>query len=241
MDPSVTRAGESLAKKGRSLLKETRAVIEAVRALDSQNDLLTIDLPVGLPQGVEQYGHRTLRKAAPSLRFRILYTDGGFNPDSSSHFCLHHGDTPGDPRWHHTRVAKIKIGLAASREYLESRGTPETVAHLKEHPLFVWERPHRSAELLPLAEEQATLISPNAALIRSFAAAGDGIALLPTYRFLPLLAPREALVPVLPSEVKDETLVWMSVRRDAESGAVGVLASAIARLIKTAMIPLEHA
>lgn len=240
---SVTRAGEALARKGIALMGETKSILDAVRSLGGQDSLIFIEVPFGLPPAIEETALATFRKVARSIRWRIRYNNGKFHPDSDATFSLHFGDTvEDDPRWKHSRIAKVRVGLFASRSYLEKHGKPASVEELAERDLFVWDRYDRASSLLPLTDETKTPItvepavtSPSPYLLRQFILAGQGIALAPTSKIAAFLDPTEPLVPLLRNEVRDDVTVWMSTRNDANSGAVGVLARAISSFIATAL------
>lgn len=234
----VTRAGELLAEKGRAILRETKSVFDAVRRLEHQNDLLTIEVPVGLPPSVEQRAFRTFKRAAPSLRFRVRYTDGGFLPGTDADFVIHASDKREGEGWYHTRIAKLSTGLLASKSYLAEHGTPASLEELAEHPLMVWERHDRDCLRLPcktIPEGFAiapTLVSPSSHLVRRFVSSDDGIGFLPTSRLTKLFE-EDSLVQLLPGEVGESYVIWIAVRSDDKGGAVGVLAQAMARFIQT--------
>lgn len=253
----MTRAGEALADKGRAVLRETKNVIEAVRGLDLHNKLLTIEVPLGLPPTVEQAAHRTLRKAVPSLRLRVRYNTGVFNHDTDANFVMHLGGphrsedlsrdlgardsqpSPSSEGWFHTKVAKLNVGLSASRSYLDTFGTPQTLDDLAQHNFLVWERSDRDPAILPCASRPEgiqilpVLVSPSANLIRRFAQADQGIAYVPNSRVLKFMDEKDPLVRLLEKEVFDQFELWMAVRNAEKGSPVGVLGQAIARLIKS--------
>ncbi len=253
----MTRAGELLAERGRAVLRETKQVIDAVRALELQNRLFTIEVPLGLPPSVEQVAHRAFRKAMPSLRYRVKYNTGFFDAETDASFVLHLGKAPGsqppaaeegtgpsDPPlstdgWFHSKVAKMTVSLAASETYLKKRGTPTSVDELKSHDLLIWERAGADPTILPCLsrpeglEVAPVLVSPSANLIRRFAQSDDGIAFVPSSRVLRLIDEKDPLIAVLESEVSDQFELWMAVRSGEKAGPIGVLGQSIARLIKT--------
>lgn len=251
---SVTRAGEVLAEKGRFLLSEARSLFEAVRALERQDDLLIFDVPVGLPSQIERSAYKAFRKAAPSLRWRVRYTTGLFDESTDASFVLHYSRGEGplsskrvseEGQWRHTRVARLPTGLVASQSYLDQNGTPTTLSELEGHNLIVWERPDRDPLELPLKQARPeplglapSLITPNASLVRQFAQSGQGLCLAPSSRMAGFFEER-SLVSVLKDEVGDSFEVCTAVRSDDKGGAIGVLASAMARFSQAALSPLD--
>ncbi len=244
---SVTRAGEALAKKGLALMSETKAILDAVRSLGGQNDLIFIEVPFGLPPTIEETALATFRKVAPAVRWRIQYNNGLFNPESDATFSLHFGTRPEeDERWKISRIAKVRVGLFASKTYIEKVGAPSTIDELKKHDLFVWDRHDRDPTALPLVDGsrepvciEPAVTSPSPYLLRQFILAGQGIALGPTSKIAAFLDPSEPLVPLLKDEVRDDVSVWMSTRHDADSGAIGILAKAISSFVGTALRSID--
>lgn len=244
---SVTRAGEALARKGRALMGDTKAILDAVRNLSGQKSSIFIEVPFGLPPAIEETALATFRKVAPSIHWRIRYNSGRFDPESDATFFLHFGDDPEeDLRWKRSRIAKVRVGLFASKKYVEKHGIPETLAALQAHDLFVWDRYDRDPTRLPLTRPshppltiEPAVTSPSPYLLRQLILAGQGIALAPASKIAAFLDPSEPLVPVLKEEVRDDVSVWMSTRHGADSGAVGVLAKAISSFIGTALRSID--
>ncbi len=242
---SVTRAGEILADKGRTFLRETRLLVEAVRALEHQDDLITIDLPLGLPPQFEQSAYRALHKAAPKLRFRVRYIDAPFDSNSKSTLILHSGSRPGEhANWRHTPVARLRKGLMASDAYLKKHGIPQKVEDLASHTLHIWEHHGSDPTVLqpvlgPPVSIAPALISPSAYLIRQFVLSGEGIGYGPSSKIAAFLEPGDTPVHILRDEIQEEIQIWMSSRKDADVGALGILSGAIAKFIKGALRPLE--
>jgi DNA-binding transcriptional LysR family regulator len=106
-------------------------------------------------------------------------------------------------------LARVRVWLVASAEYLERRGTPKTIADLARHDLLAWESPGEDGRIWPLLNGGTFTVSPmlvarHIHLIRQFAIAGLGIALVPDAMLPdPGVAPG-ALVSVLPEQVGKE-------------------------------------
>lgn len=244
---SVTRAGESLAQKGRILMNETRLILEAVRNLEQQDDLITVEIPFGIPPVIEETALSTFRKVAPSVRWRIRYTNGTLSEDSDCTFALHFGEKPpATDAWRTNPIAKVRVGLFASKSYLEKNGTPETWQQLSGHQLLVWDRHDRDPTVLPLKQPEAepaivrpALVSPSPYLLRQYALSGHGIALSPSSKIAAFLDPAEPVVPILKDVVGDEVRVWISTAAEGDRGAVHVLATAIARFVGAALKSMD--
>lgn len=240
---SMTRAGEALASKGRVLMTETRSIIEAVRNLEQQDKLLTVEIPFGVPAVIEETALSTFRKVAPTVRWRIRYTDGTLAPESDCTFALHFADAPPAlTRFRSNPITKVRVGLFASESYLEAKGTPSTLEDLRDHALLVWDRHDRNPAVLPLRDPAAppfeirpVLVSPNPYLLRQYGLAGHGIILSPSSKIAAFLDPGERMVPVLKDSVGDDVRVWISTRAEGDKGAIHVLATAIARFVGAAL------
>lgn len=242
---SVTRAGEVLAERGRTFLSEARALVDAAVALERQDDLIRIQIPLGLPPHIEQTAHKTFRKAAPHLRWHLSYLDRAFDVSSEATFVIHYGPRPPvDERWHHTKVGRIRTGLLASKQYLKDAGQPQTIEELLKHPLLIWERHDRDPLALPLTTSSTpsplrpSLVSPSAHLIQNFVNKGVGIGLAPISKLGAFLDPRDPPTILLGELVKDDFEVWVSVNSSADAGAVGVLATRLALFARAALGPL---
>jgi DNA-binding transcriptional LysR family regulator len=242
---ALTRAGDLFAKKGRALLGETLTLIEAVRSLEQYDQLLGIDVPVGVPHQFEQMAHRAFRRTAPSLRWKIRYTNGEFNPDTDATLVIFVGPKPDiDLRWQKTRIARVRTGLFASSEYLDRHEVIQNVEDLAGHRLFVWEHNGHDNNTLPRRqgsplEVHPSIVSSSAHLVRQLAQSGDGICFAPASRLAGLLSSGENLQPILKDEVKGEAEMWMAVRSEVSAGAIGILANAVRGFAKAALTPLD--
>jgi DNA-binding transcriptional LysR family regulator len=242
---SVTRAGEALAKKGRALMTETLAILDAVRSLSGQESVISIEVPYGVPVALEETALATFRKIAPSVKWHIRYTNGVLDPQSGSTFALYFGDDPPEhDNWKQSRIAKVRVGLFASPKYIQKHGAPQSVAELVSRDLFIWDRHDRNPNYLPTVDgEQVEIapavVSPNPHLLRQLALAGHGISFSPSSKLAAFLDPTEPLQPILREAIRDEVVVWMSTRKGADSGAVGVLAGAISRFVATALKSMD--
>lgn len=245
---SVTRAGELLAKRGRALVGETLSLIDALRGLEHRDELIGVDVPLGLPHQLEQTAHKALTKAAPSLRFHIRYTDGALRLDSDAKLALFLGAKPApDPRWHFARITRVRTGLFASKGYLEGHSELTRAEDLLQHRLLVWEQPDHDSSLLPVVgrgllplAKHARLVTPNSHLVRQFAQSGDGICFAPASRFALVFGSSEKLSPVLRDEVRGEIEMWMAVQSTVSAGAVGILTAAVTGFARAAFSPLDQ-
>ena len=205
---SLTEAGVILASRGRLMAQEATALIQSVREVGSEpSGLLRVLLPVGLPPHLLTVGLGFVRDKYPRLQFRIHFSDnpaGGLieNVDIAFHFGE---QTPPGP-WMAREVTRVRVWMVASAEYLKARGTPQTVADLAQHDLLAWEAPGDDARSWPLLSggtfpTAPLLVARHIHLIRQFAIAGHGIALVPDAMIPDPGLGEGALVPVLPDVV----------------------------------------
>ena len=236
---SMTRAGELLATRGRNILKETQAVLSAARLLSNSTDFILLDLPGGLPPDIEVSAHEALRKVAPKLRWRVRYTDGCFNAETDANVMIHHGQVaPAAAHFKSQRIGKLPFRLRASAAYLEKRGVPERVEDLQEHDVMTLDAFGLNPLALPLLSGgevpvRPTLVTQSSHLLEQLAERGDGIVLSPVSAFSRLLRAEPDLVLVLEDVIGADHQSWISARTDEESGPLGLLSAAIARLLSS--------
>ncbi|MCH2108695.1 MAG: LysR family transcriptional regulator [Polyangiaceae bacterium] len=232
---ALTRAGELLATRGRQILQGTKTILAAARDLEKQQGMITLELTQGLPPALEESAYLAFSKAAPNLHWRIRYTDGQFSSNSDAAICIH--TTPHPPaenNWKHSKVGSVKCGLLGSPEYVKKNGAPQKVEEIKEHRLLLWERFSESIDTLPLKNGgnvavSPHLVSPSPHLLRQFAMNGAGIAYTVTSTLPGFLDTREAPELILIDQVGTSCDVWVSSRSDSDTGAIGILATAIIR------------
>ena len=208
---SLTEAGSMLAARGRLMVAEADALIASVREVGGEPaGILRVLLPVGLAPHALTPLLATVRKKYPRLGFRLQFSDdplGGLleNVDLAVHFGQ---ESPRGP-WVSRELLRLRVWLVASAEYLARRGTPQTVAELAQHDLLAWEAPGDDGRVWPLLAGGTFAVSPmlfsrHIHLIRQFAIASLGIALVPDAMLPDPGIPSGALVPVLPEVVGRE-------------------------------------
>jgi DNA-binding transcriptional LysR family regulator len=205
---TLTEAGNVLAARGRLMVQEASALIESVREVGSEpSGILRILLPVGLPPQLLTPGLSFVRQRYPRIGYRLHFSDdpvGGLieNVDLAVHF----GDSSPTGPWVSRELTRLRVWLLASSEYLARRGTPQSIEDLAQHDLLAWESPGDDGRLWPTKRGGTFSVSPflvarHIHLIRQFAIAGLGIALLPDAVLPDPGVPEGALVPVLPDLV----------------------------------------
>jgi DNA-binding transcriptional LysR family regulator len=106
--------------------------------------------------------------------------------------------------------------LLAHQSYLERRGTPKTIADLKNHELLAWQAPGEDARVWHTRKGasftvQPSVIATDIHMIRHCCISGLGIGLVPDALLPDPGLPGGALVPVLPDIVGKERPVRVSV------------------------------
>ena len=211
MGAALTEAGSVLAARGRLMVQEASALLESVREAGAEpSGTLRVQLPVGLPPHVLTPLTSFVRKKYPRLAIRLSFSDdpaGGLleNVDLAAHF----GDKSPIGPWVSREVLRLRVWMIASAEYLAQRGTPRSVAELSQHELLAWECPGGDGRLWPLRGGGTFSVTPaitarHIHLIRQYAIAGLGIALVPDALLPDPGVAEGALVPVLPELVGSE-------------------------------------
>lgn len=205
---SLTTAGSVLAARGRLMVQEVSALIQSVREVGTEpSGILRVLLPVGLPPHALTPLLGYVHSRYPRLHFRLHFSDdpaGGLVEDVD--LAVHFGETSPKGPWVARELLRIRVWLVASAAYLAQRGTPRTIADLAHHDLLAWECPGEDGKLWPLRGGGTFAVSPmlitrHIHLIRQFAIAGHGIALVPDAMLPDPGVPEGALVSVLPELV----------------------------------------
>jgi DNA-binding transcriptional LysR family regulator len=214
----VTEPGRVLATRGRLLVQEAGALLNSVREIGSAPaGLLRIMLPAGLPPHVLTPLFGMVREQYPKLTFHIRFSDdptGGLLDDVD--LALHFGaESPQGP-WITHELLRVRVWPIASTEYLSRRGTPRSLGELASHDLLTWEAPGEDGQSWPLLgggsfPVKPLLLATDIHLLRQYAAAGYGIALVPDAMLPDPGLPEGALIPVLSDVVGREIPLRMVV------------------------------
>jgi DNA-binding transcriptional LysR family regulator len=214
----LTEAGEVLAQRGRIMMQETSALLASIREVGQEpSGMLRLVLPVGLPPHALTPLFGLLRTTYPLLSVHARFSDSPLEePLDDVDMAFHFGeDIPRGPWLSHV-VIRMREGLIASKEYLQRRGVPRSLAELQGHELFSWEAPGDDARSWPTLRGavftvEPALITSDIHLIRSCCIAGQGIGLVPSVELADPGTPGDVLVPVLPDEVGRERALRVSV------------------------------
>lgn len=115
-----------------------------------------------------------------------------------------------------SKLTDYTLSLFAAREYLDSAGTPATVADLSAHPLVYYIESMLQVDDLDairrgISSTRDSLTSTNVFVQVQATRAGAGIGLLPRF----MAAQYDDLVPVLPGEVSSTLSFWLVGRRES--------------------------
>lgn len=215
---SVTEAGQVLVRQGRAMMQDVGALLASIREVGhAPSGTLQVVLPVGLPPHVLTPLFAALRGAYPRLGFHCRFSNDPIGEALGDiDIAVHFGEDVPEGAWISHVIVRARERLIASRGYLERRGTPRTVADLKQHELFAWQAPGEDARVWRTISGasfsvEPALIATDIHFLRSCCIAGLGIGLVPDAA-LPDPGPNAGtLVPVLPDLVGRERPVRISV------------------------------
>jgi DNA-binding transcriptional LysR family regulator len=211
MGAPLTEAGKVLAARGRLMVQEANALLASVREAGAEPaGVLRVLLPVGLPPHVMTPLLAFIRQKYPRLHFRMQFRDdplGGLLEDID--LALHFGEqTPAGP-WVSRELLRVRTWPVASAEYLARCGAPKRIEDLAQHDLMSWELPGEDGRVWSTVRGESIKVAPflvtrHIHLLRQFAIAGLGIAMVPDAMLPDPGVPEGALVPVLPDVIGRE-------------------------------------
>ncbi|WP_313433638.1 LysR family transcriptional regulator [Novosphingobium sp.] len=184
---SLTNSGQTFLPRAQSILREAEEATAELAARSGRlSGPLRLSAPVGF--GILHLGPAlsSFLRDYPEIEVS-LELDDGFVDAASGGFdaVLRHGAV-GDGRLIARRLARSRRLLVASPEYLERVGTPESLAQLERHRGILYA--NRSGDWRFATATGWSVIRPKPALrvnnglvMRDAAAAGLGIALLPSF------------------------------------------------------------
>lgn len=206
----LTQSGKILAERGRLMVQESNALLQSVREVGSApSGHLRIILPVGLPpQAITPIA--TLMRKYPFITYQLGFSDdplGGLLQNVD--LVIHFGEKSPIGPWVSRELVRIRVGLLASKTYVQQRGIPTSIEGLGSHELLGWELANEDACQWPLRTGSSFAVKPfitasDVHFLRQLAFAGLGIALMPVATIQNAGEIEEALVPVLPDMVGKE-------------------------------------
>jgi len=206
-----TEAGAVLAARGRTILQEANALLSSVREVGAEpRGELRFVFPIGLPPDSVTLLLASLQQKYPRLSFRIHYSEDPLaglleDVDVAFHFGRRH--PPGS--WVSYELFRVHECLLASPSYLKRHGMPRTAADLHAHVLLAWDGPDTDPTAWPTHEGTTLRVtpqmtSPDIHMLRRCAAAGMGIAFVPSAETPTREDSDDTLVSVLPQLIGRE-------------------------------------
>ncbi|MBD0322407.1 MAG: LysR family transcriptional regulator [Aldersonia sp.] len=214
-------AGWELTDLGRDALAAAESVESALRALvsgserDNLEGVVRVSATDGFSAFIAAPAAARVQRVHPKLAVELVATTRRASQRRSG-FDLE--VVVGQPQVHRAealRLGDYRLGLYASRTYLDSRATPNDVAELAEHPLVYFIDSMLQVDELDLAHSVApamrrSVTSTNVFVHVEATRAAAGIGLLPCF-----MADRHSdLVRVLPDAVNVRLSYWMVARTE---------------------------
>lgn len=243
---TATEGGERFAERARALLRDAEALVAS--ATEDQEELLgevrMIAPAGGFPPMLGALLASTVQRTHPEISLHMVssgdpVSDAGPEVDVALHF----GELAQGIPFRTCALARFPVHLLASRLYLDLHGRPERVEDLQDHRLLVLLPPCGDGDRWPLRsggtlQVASSVRCTDVLMMRTLAAMGQGIALLPDAEVargavpgedfevvLPDLIGREGVVRVLVAERAHpaRTRAIMKLLREIAGGAAGTL------------------
>jgi molybdate transport repressor ModE-like protein len=186
----LTPAGVVALAEGKTIIESAQGLITNARAAEREAwGTLRVIEPLGIPLTMHVNALLATHLALPKQRIVIRQVENPLsNLNEPFELMLHDGPAPDRNAWFSRVILRTNLRLVASREYLERRGTPKTVAELADHDTLGWNRPGHPAGEWPLLsgdrmEVKPWLVTSDAHLVTTVAAKGGGILLIPRMPF----------------------------------------------------------
>lgn len=207
-----TEAGGRLADGAGALLRDADALLAAARAPQTEviGELRTLGPPGSLPPMMGALMVSQLRQRYPELK---LSFSTGLDPAGDSaaaaDLVLYFGEDVPEGPFRTFALLRFPVHLLASRAYLDARGRPTCVEDLAGHELLCWSPPGGDGDAWPLRsggkiKVDYAVMSSEVLSLRTQAAAGLGIALLPDAPIAQGTVPGEDFEVVLPERIGRE-------------------------------------
>ncbi len=218
----ATEAGNILAHKGRKIVQDVHAVIASLQDLSSQaRGVVHALFPVGFPPHLLPALLEMVATACPGISLDVRFAENPVaNIRATTDLVVFVDTTPPPSPWVTRELFRARTSLLASRDYVETRGAPQTLHDLHAHAFYCWQPGGAQPVSLPLraggnvtVHAKATLADYH--LLRCIAAAGLGL----VYAADPNLRGQDDLVPVLPEVVGGEHIIYLALRAEAENTA----------------------
>jgi len=220
------RTGLKLNEIGERLLRHAEKVESAIIAIHEEASIGDTEGLAGTVRLATMEGIASLylaqrfsklRQAAPQLTIELV--------TSAQTVYVHKREAdlfvsffrPPGPGLISERIGRFRLGLYASRSYLEDRGTPGSLRDLQEHWFVSYIEDLIQVDsvrwLADVIEEPRIAFHSNSMIAQMNAAAGGlGIVLLPSFACVG----RPDLIPVLPDGASTTREVWLNVHSDLQ-------------------------
>ncbi|MET0240576.1 MAG: LysR family transcriptional regulator [Sphingobium sp.] len=211
----LTSAGETLLRHAETI---ERSVLAATGDLTGESSRLAgtvrVSMPEGLASGLVAPSFPAFHVAHPGIALELASTHGFLNPSKREADVAIMLNRPASGRLIVSKLGDYRLGLYASRDYLDRRGPVRSRAALRDHTLIsyipdlvFWDALRYLEEIDPGLQPQIT--SSSIAVQHAMTRAGVGVCVLHHF-----MARGDAtLVPVLPDIVITRTY-WMVVHAD---------------------------
>lgn len=203
-----TSAGLVLAKKAKGILRDVGALAGAVREAPKEDSeptgMLRLVVQVGLPPETFAFSLSALSQRFPRLSLTMRFAEDPLTQLADTDGAIYFGDPP-EGAWQSLELFSARVGLFATREYLERHGAPRDLADLAKHRVALWQHqwsepglPLENGELEPF---EPFLVSTDSRLLHEVARRSEAIALVPFNELIEGLLGLTPLVPVLETQV----------------------------------------
>jgi DNA-binding transcriptional LysR family regulator len=214
-DPA-TEFGRHFAERARSLLADADNL---ARSISREREEVLGELHVRGPTGIPpQLGAALILEIArryPDLKLLLeVENDPARELPADIDVVVHFGPPTTTGAFRTFALSRFPEQLLASRRYLAAHGHPQTLEQLLEHRLLSWTHPNMDPRAWPLRDGGVLEVAPHFVsneiyTVRSLAAAGQGIALLPDAELGRGTIPGEDFELVLPELVGRESGIWV--------------------------------
>lgn len=214
----LTEAGRALQNRGKTMIEEASALIASVREIGKEPaGTLRVMLPVGLPPHLLSPLLGLLRERLPRLSLHASFSDDPLLESIVDVDCFVHysANAPTGPYISYV-LFRPRQWLVASRQYLDKRGTPESIEALQRHDLLAWQAPNDDPCVWSTLQGatfrvEPILVATDVHFLRRCCMQNLGIGYVPDIMIPDPEMIRDNLVPVLPDIVGCERVVRLSV------------------------------
>ena len=187
----LTPAGEVLARRGQALLDDADRLVSNVREVGNiPTGRLTIAMPTGPPPAGWNQIRQKLQARFPELQIELFFAERPTEllPGRAEIALTYDDEIPQGCR--SIEIGSFPMRLVISDRYIESHGSPASIADVALHRVAMWRSADRLDGELPLKGGECLrlipkLVTDDPALLYRLAIEGDFIAYLPE---LPALA-----------------------------------------------------